>query len=458
MLRSFILSLLVLMTVSVSAQERQFPYQAQVTVEEAYVRSGGAEKFYPTTSLKRGAMVTVLRHDPGGWFMIAPPKGSFSWIPAKFVSPGASGIAEVVDSDAVVFVGSSFGDETSVWQRRMQLGEKVTILGQKMVDTHAGPKDMLKIAPPAREFRWVPGAAVVPTDQRVREANDRNPYKIPAAIAERAPVVQSLRPPTTPGQVAPHEQPRYVQSEGLARLKSVREEQRALQKLDQDFRFMILSDPAQWDLDKLERSYLDLQQKSTHKPIAGQIDLRYPAIYRYRQRKAQLDEFNRLTSQTEKRDAELMAAQFGLPATALQNTPPLASIVPQFAANPTGPMAQSSPGMLPVPDMAFAGSNAVSSNAPNTSPVQETGGSVFVAESSKYIGAGFLQRAASGKKNEFVLTNQTGKVLARLTPDSSVNLEKFVGQSVGLQGKRWFDPEVKTDRIEVSKLEAVRIR
>ena len=245
-------------------------------------------------------------------------------------------------------------------------------------------------------------------------------------------------------------EPRYRQSEGLTRLKKIREDQRALQQLDQEFRYMILSNPAEWDLDKLERDYLDLQQKVTHKPVAGQIDLRYPAIYRYRQRKAQLDEFQQLTSKTEQRDAQLMAAQFGLPAPTVQNTPPLASNVPpQLAGTTFGPSVASSGTVMPVPDSGFDSSVVASNDAT---------GSLELPENSKYIGAGFLQRDVGGKANEFVLTTEAGKVLARLTPEESVNLEQFVGQSVGLQGKRWFDPEVKTDRIEVSNLERVRIR
>ena len=47
--------------------------------EEVYARSGpGKERFYPTTKLANGQKVTVRRKDPGGWFMIDPPEGSFT--------------------------------------------------------------------------------------------------------------------------------------------------------------------------------------------------------------------------------------------------------------------------------------------------------------------------------------------------------------------------------------------
>ena len=33
----------------------------------------------------RGLGDVYKRQDPGGWYMIDPPKGSFSWIPERFV-------------------------------------------------------------------------------------------------------------------------------------------------------------------------------------------------------------------------------------------------------------------------------------------------------------------------------------------------------------------------------------
>ena len=69
----------------VQAQDRKFPYEAVVDLDSEYVRSGPGPNFYPTDKLPRGAKVMVHRHDPGGWCMIAPPVGSFSWILAKNV-------------------------------------------------------------------------------------------------------------------------------------------------------------------------------------------------------------------------------------------------------------------------------------------------------------------------------------------------------------------------------------
>ena len=51
-----------------------------ITADDVYVRSGPGENYYPTDKLKAGQEVEVYRHDPGGWYAIRPPKGSFSWV------------------------------------------------------------------------------------------------------------------------------------------------------------------------------------------------------------------------------------------------------------------------------------------------------------------------------------------------------------------------------------------
>lgn len=441
------------------AQVQQFPYQARVVVDEAYVRSGGGEAFYPTQSLKRDASVTVRRHDPGGWYMIDPPAGSFSWIPEKYVRETAVDAGEVNESNVVVFVGSSFGDETHVWQRKLMSGEKVSILERRVVDTLSGPKNMMKIKPPVREYRWIPGSAVVPIGDQQRAQHDRNPYAVPSAIARRPNNVAAVEPST-----APVESPsRFSPSQRLVRLKQIRAEQRELQQIDQKFRSMILSPPTEWDLLSLETEYRDLQDRATYKPVAGQIDLRYPAINRYRQKKAELDELKQLTSETERRDAELLASQFGLPTTA--GSMSADSVATTSEARIFG--ADESFSSLQIP----LNNTTTVSGPSDTIPSAETPFSVAsgdlslpadsgssVPPSSRYVGAGLLSRGTGTNDSEYLLTSPAGKVLAHLQPDGDVDLEQHVGQSVGLHGKRYFDPAVNSDRIEVGGLESIRIR
>ncbi|HAD62209.1 MAG TPA: hypothetical protein DCG12_23475, partial [Planctomycetaceae bacterium] len=410
-----------------NAQVRKFPYKARIIAAEVYVRSGPGEQYYPTSSLKKGTVVTVGRHDPGGWYKIQPPEGSFSWIPQRFVQQTSAGTGAITEDNVIAFVGSSFGDETHVWQRKLMSGDEVRILGQREVDTHSGSKPMYRIAPPDHEYRWIPGAALIPDDEQARAAHDRDPFAVPSHIKRR-----------TEGQTSPETlpPPRYTPSHTLAKLQNIREEQKQLREIDQRFRSMILSRPADWDLDQVEADYRTLQESATHKPIAGQIDLRYPAIRRYRQRKAKLDELNELTSATDRTDATLMARQYGIPNSAGQPDNGNA-----LASNDFSPFTNS----FAIPSVA-PGPTTVShaDNSPATT-VSATQAQLNIPARSRYIGAGYLRKGTTPEA-PWLLTTKSGKVLAQLTPDPSVNLDEQEGQAVGLHGSRYFDEKIKTDR------------
>ena len=121
-----------------AAQIKSFPYDAKVVVDEVFVRCGAGDSYYPTQKLPRETVVTVHRHDPGGWYMIDPPPGSFSWIPERYVKRVNEAEGEVAEESVIAFVGSEFGDEASVFQRRLKTGEKISIIGQRQIATSSG--------------------------------------------------------------------------------------------------------------------------------------------------------------------------------------------------------------------------------------------------------------------------------------------------------------------------------
>ncbi len=136
-----------------------FPYTARVAVDEVEVRCGPGWDYYATQRLKRGEMVEVYRHDPGGWLAIRPPDGSFSWVTARQVKPTAdAGIAEVVLDGTVAWVGSSVAEVPQhKWQVRLARDERVEVLGELAMTVGPGfaTETYTKIAPPAGEFRWI---------------------------------------------------------------------------------------------------------------------------------------------------------------------------------------------------------------------------------------------------------------------------------------------------------------
>jgi hypothetical protein len=78
-----------------------------------------------------------------------------------------------------------------------------------------------------------------------------------------------------------------------------------------------------------------------------------------------------------------------------------------------------------------------------------------IPSGTRYIGAGIIQRMPNGG---YALTSPTGQKLAEIEGNESVLLEEFVGKQVGLHGKRWYREDIRSDYIEVSGLEPVRIR
>jgi hypothetical protein len=451
---------------AVAQQRVQFPYEAKVVSEGAYVRSGAGDpdRYYPTQKLEKDSMVTVLRHDPGGWFMIEPPQGSFSWVPERYVNRVSDEQGEIKEGDVVAWVGSEFGDECSVWQCRMKSGQKVKILDRRQLETQSGPQMMLKIEPPTREKRWIPGNAVVPVDDAVRQQMNSDPYQVPgnAKRAEGAAVTPSDSADNrTAMRGGVEDVPPIGPSSQLAHLQQVNQEKRQLAEIDSRFREMVLQDVGSWDLDLIEGEYRSLQQLATSKPISGLIDMRYPAIERYRRRMSKLMEMKQLTSKTEAMDAQLLARNSG----SMFNAAP--------ALSSPGPEAMMAPGQAPQLAEAFENflqrdvSNiANKQEAPDVSeamPITEPGQASNVilpgSPQNQYIGAGIIQKVAEASPGTsgYVLAAPSGKILADLKPTRNINLDAFVGQQVGVQGSRWSEKE-KRDVIEVSNLETVRLR
>ena len=174
-----------LLLVSSARGDQTFPYKAYVTSGEVYVRSGPGKNYYPTSKLKTGDQVEVYRHDPGGWFAIRPPSGSFTWVSARYLEKSSHGLAKVVGDQVAARVGSEFSDIRDVIQVRLHRGEVVEILETK--EFRSGPEagTWCKVAPPSGEFRWVSGKFVDPEfpHDGVRQTTaENNPLIHPTAM------------------------------------------------------------------------------------------------------------------------------------------------------------------------------------------------------------------------------------------------------------------------------------
>jgi SH3-like domain-containing protein len=128
----------------------EFPYVVRVNSADVYVRSGPGRDYYPTDKLEKGERLEVYRHDPGGWYAVRPPRGSFTWVSKRHLDVDSEELATVNSNRIVARVGSAFSDARDVIQVRLDKGEKV-----ELVEPPSNESPWCKIAPPAGEFRWV---------------------------------------------------------------------------------------------------------------------------------------------------------------------------------------------------------------------------------------------------------------------------------------------------------------
>lgn len=403
------------------AQARTFPYQAVITENETYVRSGPGSRYYPTARLSQGASVVVHRHDPGGWYMIAPPPGSFSWIRAEYVETSDNKTGVVNDNQVVVRVGSSFGDKRDVEQKRLSQGDRVTILGEQSFNTPEGLVHMYKIAPPRGEYRWVPGQFVAAADSIAQKTPAGDPFAESQPQAKPEP----KEPALDPFADRPSERvAKQTDNPGVVRTdqpQASNNEAEKLAELDALFRNTIRQKTGEWNFAKIEEGYQELAKNASTDAFKDQLDQRFAALAKYQKIKDQYDDFVRLTQETAQRDARI-----------LSNT----GMRPEIVAPPS--------------------SNPPQINTPQTEDAEKPTAKNDLKAMS---GAGIIQRAIVEVPNgpRFVLISPKGEVLAFLS-HQEIDLSKHLGKPRGIFGKRTFRTDLQMDYIEVEKVIPVRLK
>jgi hypothetical protein len=330
------------------AAVKEFPYEAIIEADEAYVRCGPGKNFYTTMKLTRGQHVTVRRHDPGGWFMIDPPLGSFSLIRIEdVVQEGNIATVKRLDvGQASVRIGSSLDPTAdSIFQRKLSSGERAEILGEVIIPRKERQIPMFRIRPPRGEFRWIEGNDVAPLDPQIKQQLDSDPFSTPpqarqarrdqnhqplsgtehlTAATGGQPTAQSG--PTTPKSAATSRKNGAVAGQQVLISTAAFDPRGRLEQLDVQFRDMIQKEPPTWNLTKLEQAYVELRRNPAATGVAPQVDLRFSALAHYKQVKSQYDDYYRLVSSTSQRDAELAAVENSL---APQNSRPAIGPTPQ---------------------------------------------------------------------------------------------------------------------------------
>lgn len=180
-------------------ESTSFPYTAEITGDDVYIRSGPGTNFYHCGKLNKGDRVKVVDKQ-FSWSRIVPPAGSFSWISTDYVriSPDNPSVGTVTGDNVRVYAGSDFVKPlySTTLQGKLSTGEKVKLLGEQMDEYY-------KIAPPPFAYLWVstnftkpvPKPVVVPapvTPQAKIEPNE------PADVNTPTEAVETPEPPKTP--------------------------------------------------------------------------------------------------------------------------------------------------------------------------------------------------------------------------------------------------------------------
>jgi len=128
-----------------------FPYVAEITGDNVYIRSNAGTQYYSCGKLNKGDRVRVVSR-LFTWSRIVPPADSFSWISKQYVSIDLNdSTVGIVTGDGVrVYAGSA--DRAPIHSTTVQLkldrGDKVALLGEEKDDYY-------KIASPSGAYLWV---------------------------------------------------------------------------------------------------------------------------------------------------------------------------------------------------------------------------------------------------------------------------------------------------------------
>ena len=470
-MRLFVLTLgLCACGVSVAAGPRkvQFPYTTTVVADSVEVRSGPGGSYYSTGKLRRGQQVVVQRSDPGGWNMIAPPPGSFSWIAADQIRRASESRAVVVADHVDVRVGGRDPHRSDVYQARLNAGDEVEVLDEQRFPADGGRTEKwCRIVPPRGEWRWVSAQQLAPPPARggarhvipaggfgdepaaanhgevhVPDEPGFSDRSVPADAAGEAVGGTRFADDSTPMDVdvkteAPTDRP-YLDREADplrgarprahqaqrpvvrgTRDQLVTKHLEELELLDKRFQAILDADPAQWEFSGIERDYRALKSEVVSDALLSTIDTRLSKIAGYRQSQSQRLQLRRIFLETERRDAQLVAAlQAGIPPDSIVT--PAESSAPLPAPSPTLPRQ--------------------------------------AAAAQRFDGAGVVQRVARGPAGlPFALVAPDGKLLAYLAPTPGVRLEDWVGREAGVSGRRVADARLRSDVITVAGLTEVRL-
>ncbi len=189
---------------SVSGQIAQVsPYFAVVNGDEAMMRCGPEDNFYPIAKLVKGQLVRV-DGEGGGWSRVGYPAGTGAFIGADSFQPDATGKTGTVTKanrlKALNMTTGLKGSWSPVFETPVAVGTKLTILDAEATPDGRGSTSF-KIAPPdtARAFVQSSGLRKATNDE-INAAMATKPAEPATATPGNKPVAAAPTPPAHAGE------------------------------------------------------------------------------------------------------------------------------------------------------------------------------------------------------------------------------------------------------------------
>ena len=140
-----------MMAASDTSNIPSFPYFAEITGDDVYIRTGPGTGFYRCGKFQKGDKIQVVSSQYT-WSEIIPPTGSFSWISMQYVEPDTDDptVGTVTGDYVRVWAGSDYvrPENSTKLQVKLNKGDKVKLSGEQLGDYY-------KIAPPPGAHLWV---------------------------------------------------------------------------------------------------------------------------------------------------------------------------------------------------------------------------------------------------------------------------------------------------------------
>jgi len=385
---------------------QEVPFTGIVSQSQTDVRAGAADRFYRVGELDKGQLVQV-QEVISGWNKVVPPKGAYSYISKAFVDAKGDGSAGVVNTDASKVYAADVNGPAGSYRVQVLLneGDGVQIVAEE--GSHykiLAPTGAYVYLPPGSVRRALAIEAAAAQEPPPPAPVEPEPIE-PQPPVEPQPVIEEPAEPVGPGVV---EESAPTEDDGPAALQTTDDQ------AEQDLSDMLDGKTSEPEPAVVAMSLAELEAEMTplfalpleEQPLDDMI-AKYQAI--------QDDEG------LSKTDRHIVATRLA----ALKHNKEIAEGLAEIAK------AQEPP-----------------------EPVEDAGPQV------NYDAVGRLLASSvyDGKTlpRMYRLTDPaSGRAVAYVRPDGSVNTTRFLGRLVGVQGEQVYDPSLKLKVIQVKKMDVL---